>query len=278
MGKRARALAANAAAGPLPEAADALEPAAVAPSAPALPPALDSDVAAADADGSPEGADAPSARRRKGVAKPLTAEALAAFNAAEKAKGLLYLARVPPFMKPLKLRHLLSRYGDIGRIYLAPEDAAATRRRVASGGNKRVQFVEGWVEFEDKRAARLTAEAIHNTAIGEGARGKARRDFWAADRWNVRYLPHFKWHHLKEKVAFERRARIMALRSKLVEARKGAEAYLARVDQAKGIEGAREKKRRRAAAAGEGGAGATADDAPRRFFPQLPPVEGGGER
>jgi ESF2/ABP1 family protein len=231
--------------------------------------------------GEAAGGDAP---RRRRAAKPLSAEALASFNASEKAKGLLYLARIPPSMKALKLKHLLSRYGEVGRVYLAPEDAAVTRRRVAGGGNKRVQFVEGWVEFLDKRAARLTAEAIHNTPIGDGASGRARRDFFASDLWNVRYLPHFKWHHLKEKVTYEKRARLMALRSKLGEARKDAEAYLARVDQAKAIEGQRERKRKRAAAGegggaggegagGGGGGGATA--APRRFFPQLPPVEEG---
>jgi ESF2/ABP1 family protein len=250
---------------PPPSAAAAPEPPAATGAAPSA-----AAVAAAAADAAP---------RRRAAAKPLSAEALAAFNAAEKAKGLIYLARIPPFMKPLKLRHLLSRYGEVGRIYLAPEEPTATRRRVAAGGNKRVHFVEGWVEFLDKRAARLTAETIHNTAIGDGATGRARRDFFASDLWNVRFLPHFKWHHLKEKVAHEKRARIMALRSKLVEARKDADAYLARVDQAKAIEGQREKKRKRAAAgeggSGGGGGGGAADAAPRRFFPQLPPVEEG---
>lgn len=35
--------------------------------------------------------------------------------------GVVYLSRVPPFMKPHKLRHLLSPYGSVGRIYLQPE-------------------------------------------------------------------------------------------------------------------------------------------------------------
>jgi len=42
---------------------------------------------------------------------------------AEKAdkKGVCYLSRIPPRMDPLKLRQLLSPYGEIQRIYLAPE-------------------------------------------------------------------------------------------------------------------------------------------------------------
>jgi ESF2/ABP1 family protein len=35
----------------------------------------------------------------------------------------VYISRVPPFMKPAKIRHLLSQHGEIGRIYLAPEGA-----------------------------------------------------------------------------------------------------------------------------------------------------------
>ena len=35
--------------------------------------------------------------------------------------GVVYLSRVPPFMKPYKLKHLLSPYGSVGRIYLQPE-------------------------------------------------------------------------------------------------------------------------------------------------------------
>lgn len=35
--------------------------------------------------------------------------------------GVCYLSRIPPHMNPLQLRQILSRYGDIQRIYLTPE-------------------------------------------------------------------------------------------------------------------------------------------------------------
>lgn len=38
-------------------------------------------------------------------------------------------------MKPAKLRQLLSEYGEIGRIYCTPEDAAARQMRKRKGGN-----------------------------------------------------------------------------------------------------------------------------------------------
>ena len=41
--------------------------------------------------------------------------------------GVVYLSRVPPFMRPRKVRHLLSKYGSIGRVYLQPEGVRVGR-------------------------------------------------------------------------------------------------------------------------------------------------------
>ena len=35
--------------------------------------------------------------------------------------GIVYLSRIPPFMKPLKVRHLLSQHGEVGHVFLQPE-------------------------------------------------------------------------------------------------------------------------------------------------------------
>jgi ESF2/ABP1 family protein len=59
----------------------------------------------------------------------------AAWTAAERSKGLVHLASVPPAMKPSKVRSLLAPWGALGRLYLSPEDPAAWRRRVKAGGN-----------------------------------------------------------------------------------------------------------------------------------------------
>lgn len=42
--------------------------------------------------------------------------------------GIVYLSRVPPFMKPHKVKHLLSQYGSVGRIYLKPEGTNYARK------------------------------------------------------------------------------------------------------------------------------------------------------
>jgi ESF2/ABP1 family protein len=60
------------------------------------------------------------------VVKPLTPEALAAFNAAQERTGVVYISRIPPGMQPPKVRHLMSAYGEIGRVYLQQEGAQSS--------------------------------------------------------------------------------------------------------------------------------------------------------
>jgi ESF2/ABP1 family protein len=89
--------------------------------------------AAAAAGDVPEDEEAEEEAPRSGK-KTLTAKKLAALQARYDARGVVYLSRLPPFMKPAKLRHLLQQHGDILRIYLAAEGASgaaegATERR-----------------------------------------------------------------------------------------------------------------------------------------------------
>lgn len=78
-----------------------------------------------------------------GVSKPLSKKNLVATAKAIKRSGVVYLSRVPPFMKPSKLRALLEPYGAINRIFLTPEDPASHTRRVRNGGNKKRSFTDG---------------------------------------------------------------------------------------------------------------------------------------
>jgi len=55
------------------------------------------------------------------IVKPLTPEALAAFRAAQETAGVIYISRIPPGMQPTKVRHLMSQYGEVGRVYLQKE-------------------------------------------------------------------------------------------------------------------------------------------------------------
>jgi ESF2/ABP1 family protein len=53
--------------------------------------------------------------------KPLTPEALAVFKEAQNRAGVIYISRIPPGMRPTKVRHLMSAFGAVGRVYLQQE-------------------------------------------------------------------------------------------------------------------------------------------------------------
>jgi ESF2/ABP1 family protein len=78
----------------------------------------------------------------------------------------------------LQVRHLLQKFADIGRVYLTPEDPAVTRRRRKLGGNKRIKYEDGWVEFMDKRKARQVAAMLNGQPIGSKNRGFYEHDLW----------------------------------------------------------------------------------------------------
>ncbi|KAI9029274.1 hypothetical protein DFJ74DRAFT_657654 [Hyaloraphidium curvatum] len=209
-------------------------------------------------------------KKKKG---PLDAAALARFQKTHDRTGVVYLSRIPPFMKPQKLRHLLQRHGAIGRLYVQPEPAHVARRRAASGGNRKANFTEGWVEFLDKKDAKQCAEVLNNAPVG----GK-KRNFHHDDIWNIKYLPGFKWSHLAERIAYERAAREQKVRIETQQARRENRAYLRSVADARMIEAIESRKRRKEAAglvSGAAGATATAADgeAPKR----KPEADDGGK-
>ena len=41
-----------------------------------------------------------------------------------KKPGIVYFSRLPPFMKPAKVRHIFSQFGEVGRLFLQPEGKA----------------------------------------------------------------------------------------------------------------------------------------------------------
>ncbi|KZV24615.1 hypothetical protein F511_06441 [Dorcoceras hygrometricum] len=149
-------------------------------------------------------------------------------NEAEKAdrRGVCYLSRLPPHMNPLKLRQILSEFGEIQRIYLAPEDAAAQVRRKKSGGFPRKEFSEGWVEFTEKIIAKRVAKMLNCQQIG----GKKRSSFYY-DLWNIKYLSKFKWDDLTEEIATKNATREQKLALELSAAKRERDFYLSKVDQ-----------------------------------------------
>jgi ESF2/ABP1 family protein len=170
--------------------------------------------------------------------KPLSNEALAKFNSKIEQSGVCYLSRVPPFMKHIKLRNLLSKYGEINRIYLAPEDAKIAAKRKKFQRTRRVNFTEGWIEFEDKKVARNTALALNNNIIGGKKRG-----YYHDDIWNIKYLPKFKWHHLSEQLAYEHKVKEHKMRTEMAQATKETGLFLQNIKQSKMFNALNEKRK-----------------------------------
>ena len=70
----------------------------------------------------PEGFSGP----KEKVVKPLTPEALAVFKATKEKTGVIYISRIPPGMRPTKVRHLMGQYGEVGKVYLQQEGESTT--------------------------------------------------------------------------------------------------------------------------------------------------------
>ncbi|ORY98685.1 hypothetical protein BCR43DRAFT_487973 [Syncephalastrum racemosum] len=178
-------------------------------------------------------------KRTKRKVKPLTPEELAKFEAEQKRAGVCYLSRIPPFMKPHRLKELLSKYAEVGRMHLVPEDPKITKRRKKYTKNRRINYVEGWVEFKDKKQAKTLAEHLNMKQIG----GKRKSNYYH-EMWTIKYLPKFKWNHLMEQITYEQRAREHKLRTEIAQATRENKAYLQNVEHAKQHKALQKKRKR----------------------------------
>ncbi|KAI9713265.1 MAG: RNA-binding ATPase activator esf2 [Bogoriella megaspora] len=187
-----------------------------------------------------ESIDTPTNPIKASKSSVLAAKKVEAGRKATKKTGVIYISRVPPFMKPSAVRQLLQPYGEIGRIFLTPEDATAHTRRIRAGGNKKKSFTDGWVEFHSKKNAKVATETLNATIIG-GKKGGWYHD----DVWNIKYLKGFKWHHLTEQIANENAERAARLRAEIAQTTRENKAFLQNVEKAKMLEGMQAKKNRR---------------------------------
>lgn len=185
---------------------------------------------------------------------------------AEKAdkRGVCYLSRIPPHMDHLKLRRILSPYGDIQRIYLAPEGASAAPAPSKPSRKPRDQvFSEGWVEFTNKRVAKKVANMLNGEQIG----GKKRSSFYY-DLWNIKYLSKFKWDDLTEELAFKKAIREQKLAVELSAAKRERDFYLSKVDQSRALSSIEERLKKKQKVKQDSGKIAKVT----RHFPQKKPM------
>lgn len=96
-------------------------------------------------------------------------------------RGIVYLGYIPDGLNVKTVRVLLSRFGEIDRIFLE-KDKSPTKNKAS----KRAKFVEGWVEFKKKSVAKLVAQTLNGTIIG----GKRRSPYYGS-LWNLKYLKRY---------------------------------------------------------------------------------------
>jgi ESF2/ABP1 family protein len=168
-----------------------------------------------------------------------------------KKSGVVYISRIPPYMKPVKLRQILSRFGEVNRIFLTPEDAKTYAKRVKFGGNKKKNYTEGWAEFVKKKDAKLAADALNGNKIG-GKKGS----YYYDDILNIKYLHKFKWNNLTEQIALENQSRHEKLRAEISQATRENRIFMENVEAQKMISKIEEKRAEK---------GGIADPAPKRI-------------
>lgn len=142
--------------------------------------------------------------------------------------GVVYISRIPPYMKPIKMKQILSRFGEIDRIFLKKEDSRKQAQRIKSGGNKKQCYEEGWAEFIRKKDAKVCAEALNGNIIG-GKKG----NFYHDDILNVKYLSGFKWIDLTSQISKENEVRDLKLQLEINQAKKLNKAFISNIEKSK---------------------------------------------
>lgn len=163
----------------------------------------------------------------------------ATINAAKR-RGVCYLSRIPRHMDHVKLRHILSHYGEIERIYLVPENDSAHVNRKRAGGYRGTEFSEGWVEFARKSVAKRVAKLLNGEQLG----GKKRSSFYY-DLWNIKYLRKFKWDDLTEEIAYKNAIREQKLALEISAAKRERDFYLSKVEQSCALKSIMERVKKR---------------------------------
>jgi len=148
----------------------------------------------------------------------------------ERRRGIIYLQTIPPLFTVRRLREELSRFGQIGRIFLQAE------KRRDREGKKRKRYVEGWVEMGDKKLAKRVAASLNNTPVG-GRRKSASRE----SLWTMKYLAGFKWIHLNEQLNYEQKIDQYRMRAEISQAKRQAEFFADQVEKGDNLRKLEEK-------------------------------------
>ncbi|CCH41265.1 Pre-rRNA-processing protein [Wickerhamomyces ciferrii] len=168
--------------------------------------------------------------------------------------GVVYLSKIPPYMKPAKMRQILTRFGEVDRLFLKKEQQHKYKQRLVQGGNKKIKYEEGWAEFIRKKDAKMCADTLNGNKLG-GKKG----NFYYDDIMNVKYLSGFKWADLTAQISAENEARQSKLQMEISQANKLNKTFIRNIEKSKMIENIKNKKKDQSS---------KDDDEPRRTFEQ----------
>nr|XP_033779554.1 LOW QUALITY PROTEIN: activator of basal transcription 1 [Geotrypetes seraphini] len=150
--------------------------------------------------------------------------------------GIIYLGHIPPRLRPRHIRNMLSVHGEVGRIFLQAEDRFVRKKKKKAGTNAK-DFTEGWVEFRDKKIAKLVAASLNNTPMGTRKKNRFHDDLW-----NMKYLHRFSWAHLSERLAYERQVRRQRMQVEVSQAKRETNFFLQNVEMSKSFERAERRR------------------------------------
>ncbi|XP_078269243.1 activator of basal transcription 1 [Rhinoraja longicauda] len=153
--------------------------------------------------------------------------------------GVIYLGYLPPGLELCLMRKMMASFGEVGRIFLQPAVAKRARRKRKTRGLGK-NFIEGWVEYQNKAVAKRVARSLHNTPIGTKKRSRFHDDLW-----NMKYLHRFKWIHLSERLAYEKLVKRQRLRVEVSQAKRETNFFLQNVEKSRGMDRLQELKRQR---------------------------------
>ena len=83
------------------------------------------------------------------------------------------------------------------------------------------------------------AECLNNTPVG----GNKRKEYHDM-LWNIKYLPRFKWTHLRERIEYERMMHNQRMRTEIAQVKKETEHYIEAVQKKRRIDKWEDKKSR----------------------------------
>ena len=163
--------------------------------------------------------------------KPLSNAQIAELNNKIKKTGVVYLSTIPPGMNWSQVIQHLKVFGEINRSHLRKEDASASQRRKGHDN-----FTEGWVEFVNRKDAKMCVSQLNGRIVGGKKSGKF-HDYI----WTMKYLHGFKWPQLLELMNYEKHLRADKLKSEFSKLKKQDEKYLENVSKSESMKRKREK-------------------------------------